>query len=354
MTTATPRRPAPESAGRMGEAADRFLASLAADQRALATFPLDDTAELSSWHYTPIPRAGLPLSRMERRQQRLAHQLVRTGLSRAGYNTATTIMGLESLLDAREDWEREDPGRDPLRYYVSLFGTPSAREPWGWRFEGHHLSLHYTIVGGQIVAPTPTFFGANPAEAALSPTTLLRPLAGVEDVARELLHALDAEQRRHAVLAPVAPADIVLTNRAAVTAPVRPERRDDRQAEFTASHAEAVAFTAQPKGIAGSALSVGQRQILSGLIDEYLGRLPDEIAAIERDRLGTAGIEDVRFAWAGGIERGQGHYYRLQSPRFVAEYDNTQNDANHIHSVWRDPADDFGAGILARHYAHAH
>ncbi|HEU5422516.1 MAG TPA: DUF3500 domain-containing protein [Nitrolancea sp.] len=340
-------------ADRMGEAAERFLAALAPDQRAMAVFPLDDDAERRSWHYTPIPRPGLPLARMERHQQRLAHQLVSTGLSRSGYATAATIMGLESTLDLIEGWEREDPGRDPARYYVSVFGTPSASAPWGWRFEGHHVSLHYTIAGGRIVAPTPTFFGSNPAETPLSGTATLRPLAGVEDLARQLVHTLDQEQRARAILAPVAPADIVLANRTHVEPGVLPELRDDRQRDFTPAHAEALRYTAEPRGLGARAMSAGQRELLQALLHEYIGRMPDEIAEMERQRLRGA-LDEVHFVWAGGIERRQGHYYRLQGTRFLVEYDNTQDDNNHIHSVWRDPSNDFGADLLAQHYRRAH
>ncbi|HET7035469.1 MAG TPA: DUF3500 domain-containing protein [Thermomicrobiaceae bacterium] len=340
-------------AERMGEAAARFLATLAPDQRTMAVFPLDDEGELRNWHYTPIPRHGLPLALMERRQQRLAQQLVATGLSPSGYATAATIMGLESTLDMIEDWEREDPGRDPARYYVSIFAEPSASAPWGWRFEGHHISLHYTIAGGRIVAPTPTFFGSNPAETPLSGTAVLRPLAGVEDLARQLVHALDAEQRARAILAPVAPADIVLANRPRVEPGVLPELRADRQLDFTPEHAEALRYTAEPRGLGARAMSAGQRELLQALLHEYIGRMPDEIAELERARLGGA-LDEVHFVWAGGIERRQGHYYRLQGTRFLVEYDNTQNDNNHIHSVWRDPSNDFGADLLAQHYRQAH
>lgn len=339
---------------RMGEAASRFLASLTAEQRRVAVFAVDDNDERTRWHYTPIARNGLPLSQMERRQQRLAHQLVATGLSRAGYTAASTIMGLESTLDAIEYWRRADPGRDPQLYYLSLFGTPDARRLWGWRFEGHHLSLHYTILNGRIMAPTPTFFGANPAETQLSGVGVLRPLAGVEDLARELVHALDDEQRPRAILAPVAPPDIVLANRLKVIYDVLPERPEERSSTFTAEHAEALRFTEAPKGLPATAMTDPQREILLALVQEYTTRLPDEIAAIELEKLRRVGLANMHFAWAGGLARREGHYYRLQSSQVLVEYDNTQNDANHIHAVWRDFSNDWGEDLLAAHYAGAH
>jgi hypothetical protein len=213
---------------------------------------------------------------------------------------------------------------------VSIFGEPRAAGPWGWRFEGHHISLNYTIVDGRIVAPTPTFFGANPAEASLSPVAMLRPLAGVEDLARELVHALDEGQRAHAVLAPTAPPDILTSN---------------------LPHVEGELL---PKGLAAERMAAPQREVLAALIGEYIHRMPDELAEVEAARLQRDGLTGIHFAWMGGLERRQGHYYRLQGPRFLVEYDNTQNDANHIHSVWRDPANDFGAHLLAQHYAGAH
>jgi hypothetical protein len=314
----------------MGEAATDFLASLASDQRAKATYAFDDHAERTRWYYTPVERGGLPLSEMDRRQQQLAHRLVATGLSRAGYVAASTIIGLETTLDALEGWRFRGHGRDPTLYYVSIFGEPQAVGAWGWRFEGHHISLNYTIVDGQIVAPTPTFFGANPAEAPLSGVGVLRPLAGAEDLARELVQALDERQRAQAVLASTAPADILTTNQPHIDGELR------------------------PKGLSAEMMAVTQREVLAALIGEYIHRMPDEIAEVEAARLQRDGLNGVHFAWMGGLERRQGHYYCLQGQRFLVEYDNTQNGANHIHSVWRDPANDFGAHLLAQHYAHAH
>jgi hypothetical protein len=314
----------------MGEATVDFLASLGPDQKAKATFPFGEDGERVKWYYTPVDRGGLPLFEMDRRQQRLAHQLVSTGLSRSGYVAASTIMGLEATLDALEGWRWEGRGRDPALYYVSVFGRPDAQTSWGWRFEGHHISLNYTIAGGRIVSPTPTFFGANPAEAPLSRVGVLRPLSGVEDLARELVTSLHEEQWQQAVVSAKAPSDILTSNR---------------------SHADEVL---EPKGLPGAGMDARQQEVIAALIGEYIHRMPDEIAELEAARLVGRGVQDLHFAWAGGIERGEGHYYRIQGPRFLVEYDNTQNDANHIHSVWRDPADDFGALLLAQHYARDH
>jgi len=344
---------------RMSEAADNFLASLAPYQRRQALFDFPSQEARTEWHFTPVARGGLPFANMDRHQRRKAEKLIATGLSRTGYVTASTIVGLEMTLDFKEGWIWPDTGRDGSLYYVSIFGRPDPVQPWGWRFEGHHISLNFTIVKGQIVAPTPTFFGPNAAGMTLSAVASLRPLAGVEDLARDLIHALDEGQRAAVILAPAAPSDMVTSNHRAVAEGQLHLGETEIEkwraaAGLEHSHIDALRFSYSPRGLAAGAMNSGQREILHALIGEYIHRMPEELAEIELARLQQTGIEQVHFAWAGGIERRQGHYYRLQAPNFLVEYDNTQNDANHIHSVWRDPANDFGADILARHYSHHH
>ncbi len=250
-------------------------------------------------------------------------------------------MGLETTLDAIEGWRFPPPGRDSRRFYVRIFGIPDAKKPWGWSFEGHHISLNYTIVDGRIVAPTPTFFGANPAEAPLGDVYTLRPLQGIEDLARELVHALDEGQRATAIAHPSAPADILTAN--------RPHVAGEVLADALGAGGHGVG-----DGLAASLLSSAQAEILTALIGEYIHRMPDDLAEIEMRKVETRGIDDLSFVWAGGVERRQPHYYRILGAHFLVEYDNTQNDANHIHSVWHAPGNDFGADILAKHYAHSH
>lgn len=371
---------------RMTEAAAGLLAALGADQRRKAVFEFPAEEERRRWYYTPTDHGGLPLAEMEPVQQQRAHRLVASGLSVPGYVAASTIMGLENTLDAAEDWrvsfmrERDRGasarGRDPQLYYVSIFGEPGGDAPWGWRFGGHHISLHYTLAGGRIATPTPTFFGANPAESRFVGAGVLRPLAGEEDLARELLNALDAEQRGAAVISAVAPNDLVIGNRPTVADGMLPpanweifrepmdgpalERSRTNQARMRErlglrdEHLEAVRYTRTPKGLPGVRMSAPQRQLLTALIRQYIDRLPDELAEIEAAKLTDTVLGEVHFAWAGAFEHRQPHYYRLHGPRFLVEYDNVQNDANHIHSVWRDPEGDFGADLLAQHYAQAH
>lgn len=357
---------------RMSEAADNFIASLSAEQRKTAIIDFDDSAERTFWDYTPIMRRGLPLQEMDRPQQRLAYRLLSTGLSRAGYNTATTIMGLEPLLDAKESWRTEDWFRDSTRYYITLFDRPDPKKRWGWRFEGHHVSLHYTIVDGKIIAPTPTFFGSNPAESPLNSVATLRPLAATEDLARELMYSMDDEQKSIALLSRLTPPDITQMNRPKVIdralPAILPEFNDPpgvaamaqfldaemAQLALTIEQLEPVRYSTTPSGLAAGSMNNGQREILKALIAEYVERMPGELAEIEMKKIELLGLENIHFAWAGRLERKQPHYYRLQGPRFLVEYDNVQNDANHIHSVWRDPENDFGMDILAHHYAHEH
>lgn len=331
----------------MGEAASAFLSCLDAGQRAKTLLDFADQETRTFWDYVPmVDRKGLSIGAMDYPQRRLAFKLVATGLSRSGFVTASTIIGIETALDLIEGWTRPLEGRDTGNYYLSLFGTPSSTEPWGWKFEGHHLSLNYTVVGGLIVAPTPTFFGSNPGEAALSAAAVLRPLAGVEDVARDLIQALNADQRARALLSSVAPSDIVTANLPYVRETHAPE---ERVARIPVSF-DTVRYTETPRGLAASALSDSQQEILERLILEYIHRMPEPVAEFELSKLKQMGTGGIHLAWAGGIERHQPHYYRLQGTRFLIEYDNTQNDANHVHSVWRDPGNDFGADLLSSHY----
>ena len=259
----------------------------------------------------------------------------------------------------REGWTRPLPGRDSRLYYVRVFGEPGDQAPWGWSFEGHHISLNYTIAGGQIVAPTPTFFGANPAESLLGRHGKLRPLQSIEDLARELMHTLDEGQRAHAIIAHAAPPDIVTTNRAYIAEGdllTSPKAVEDWQAHAHVHEHELakLRYSSTPQGLASGALNPDQQELLMALVGEYIHRMPDELAEIEMRKHQATADAPLHFAWAGGLERGQGHYYRIQGGHFLAEYDNTQDNANHIHSVWRDPHNDFGKDILAHHYAHSH
>ena len=365
----------------MAAAAGAFVASLDEAQRHVACRPFADTFERRRWYYTPTDHGGLPLAAMRPRQQQLAMQLLAAGLSRAGYVTATTIMGLENVLDAVEDWQRHwgrERGRDPQLYYVTVFGDPTDPDtPWSWRFGGHHVSVHHVILGGTVLATTPRFLGADPADSPLLGGHLLRPLGALEDLARDLVRDLDDDQRAVAVLDPSAPVDIVGANRSILrdgdtVLPLAETWRGhfedpalrqlvetmhetaEASAGVTPEHLDAVSLTVRPKGLSAAAMSEEQRDQLRATLRAFTDQVPEEVAAREAVKFAGDKIREVHFAWAGGTERGEPHYYRLQGPRVLAEYDNTQRDVNHIHAVWRDPANDFGGDPLTHHLRTRH
>lgn len=328
LTAAVDRVLARRGALAMKHAADAFLAGLEPAQRTKAQFEFAD-AERLNWHFIPRERRGLPLKEMTPAQRDLARALLQAGLSQRGLLKATTIMELELIL--RELGQNPNV-RDPERYFFSVFGTPSDTAPWGWRVEGHHLSLNFTIAGGRPGATAPAFMGANPAEVRSGPRQGLRTLAPEEDLARELVTSLNATQRATAVIATEAPRDIITGNAVDID-------------------------PLAPPGIAVGRLEREQAALLRRLVEEYLSRMAEPLAAARRARLERSDFSQITFAWAGSIERGQPHYYRIQGPSFLIEYDNTQNQANHIHTVWRDFAGDFGRDLLREHYRdapHAH
>ncbi len=344
----------------MIEAASRLIDGLEPALAEVACRSFPDDEERRNWFYTPTDHGGLDLGRMSPTQHQLVHRLVATGLSVAGYVTAAAIMGLENILDRIENWppgRTRERRRDPLLYYITVFGEPAASGAWAWRFGGHHISLHYLIVDGKVVASTPNFFGANPADSPLLGPHLHRPLAAIEDLGRELFRNLKDHRRHKALLSPSAPSDLISGNRPGIREGDRqllhPGSRENRSAIIGASTAEGLALSFTPDGVGPADLDHGGIDMLRELIGCYLNRLPDTLADAQA-ALVEEEFADVRFAWAGGVERHQPHYYRIQGERLFIEYDNTQNGANHIHAVWRDLANDFGGDVLARHYAERH
>ncbi len=317
------------SAATMSAAATRFLESLTPGQRQQATFAFDGS-ERTHWNFIPteiFPRNGLTLGQMNQSQRTFAHDLLKAGLSQRGYMTATQVMELEKVLAALENAQPLRLNRfvrDPERYFFSIFGSPSTQNTWGWRVEGHHMSLHFTVVDGKLVAGSPSFFGSNPAEVRDGPRKGTRVLGPEEDSARSLIESLDASQREKAIINTIAPNDIV-------------------------TMASVKIDPLSPVGIPASELTTSQRALLRKLIGVYTGKVADDIAAERQARIEKAGWDKVAFAWAGPLERGQKHYYRVQGPTFLIEYDNTQNDGNHIHSVWREFNGDFGVDLLREH-----
>jgi hypothetical protein len=309
----------------MTEAANRFLASLTPEQKAKATFKFDD-AERVNWFYVPIERKGLPLREMSPYQKHLASALLSAGLSQSGYMKAVTIMSLEDVLKMME----KDSGerRNPEKYYFSIFGTPGDDATWGYRVEGHHVSQNFTVVRGKVV-DAPAFFGDNPAEVRVGQRSGLRTLAAEEDLGRDLIASLDAEQKKVAIVDATAPKDVLTTN------------------------GRTAALKGQPNGLIASKLNAKQFEKLNALLGEYVNNVPQQVAAAREDLVKKAG-KNIYFAWAGGVNKGDPHYYRIQTSSFLIEYDNTQDNANHIHSVWRENTGDWGEDLLKEHYDQSH
>lgn len=307
----------------MVAAASALLDALDGHGRSLALIPFDDPRRLQ-WTYLPGERFGLPLRDMDGDQRLLAHRLLRTALSLPALAQAATITAWETVLEAVE--RRDDGRRDPGRYHVTLFDPPSPSGRWGWRFEGHHLSVSVTLKGDRPVTATPLFLGANPARVGFEGGGTLRPLGVEEDLGRALLAGLDAERRGRAVVSAEAPGDIL--SRTRVTARRLPL-----------------------EGVAAGELEGEPRQLLRRLVRLYVARLDPALGRL------FAGVEDdpeLRFAWAGAGEPGLPHYYRLFSERLLVEYDCTQDGANHVHTVVRDPRGDIGIDPLRAHLAVAH
>jgi len=314
---------------RLADAASAFLKTLRPELRERAGLRFDHPAR-TDWHIVPRDRVGVNLGEMNAPERSAAHALIRAALSGQGYLKADAIMKLDGVLLAMEqDQGRVSGMRDPERYALAVYGEPAPDRPWGWRIEGHHLSLHITAGAGDIVATSPAFMGANPAEVRSGPSTGLRVLAAEEDLARELLASFTPEQRAKAVFSATAPPDVVML-------PGRgPEVLDD------------------DVGLAASEMTGPQRDRLTRLIEEYARNLRPDLEEQRLARVRKGGIEHVRFGWAGATEPGKPHYYRVRGPKFIIEYDNTQNDANHVHTLWRDPELDFGDALL-EHYRRDH
>lgn len=331
MVADPPVADAHDPAAEMAEAACRFTASIDEQQRKTALFEFSSDKR-NFWHFVPDKfikpdgvRYGLKIGDMTPRQRLLAHALLSTGLSHKGYQQAVTIMTLEAIL---HDLEDENPIRDPELYYVSIFGKPSVESTWAWRFEGHHVSVNFTLVKGKLFSVTPSFFGTNPARVKAGPFKGLEVLAVEQNLARKLVKSFDEDQKKPAIIADKAPRDIITSQ--------------DRKANKGA-------FLPQ-RGIKFEQLDRQQQTMLLALVNEYAVKYRPPILEQINRRTPIADGRDMYFAWAGGLERGQGHYYRIQTPTFLFEYDNTQNDANHIHAVWRQFDGDFGEDLLRQHY----
>jgi Protein of unknown function (DUF3500) len=320
------QRPEP-AAIKMAAAAEKFVNSLTAEQKQKAMYSFD-SAERTNWDYVPLQdkdkrptRKGLRLQDMKEEQQKLALALVAAGTSVTGNKQATTIMGLESLLKLLEA-PKGAMVRDPEWYFFTVFGTPGDKGQWGWRVEGHHLSINYTLAGSDVVSATPTFFGANPATIKEGARKGERALPEAEDLARDLFKSLSDEQKAVAL---------------------------QKKAFAEPKSHSVVSGVGNAVGIAAGKLTEKQRDMLMKLVRSYANRLPEDVAEAELKSVQAAGTTNIHFAYTGATEDGKGYTYRVQGPSFVIEFLNVQadsagNPANHIHSCWRKIDGDFGMG----------
>ena len=314
----------------MTEAAQAFLTTLKPDQLSQTIFSFD-VAERSTWHYAPMPWfKGLARRDMTGVQLEAGDALIRSSTSERAFRQVKAIFELETILgDIEQRAGVITHERDPGLYFFSIFGDPSSDKAWGWRVDGHHVCLNFVVFDKEIIAMTPFFLGSNPAEILHGPKNGNRILVDEENIARKLLLTLDESQRGRAAIYPCVPGELFT--------------RASRKVEI-----------ATPSGVSASTMSADQREILMSLIKAYVSRASGPFEKTAFDRVNRDGVEQIHFAWVGSEHRRQPHYYRIQGPNFFVEYDNTQNNANHIHSVWRDISSDFGFDLLAEHYRHAH
>ncbi len=307
----------------MVRAANDLVEALSPAQHDQAVFEFSDSAR-SIWHFLPLAsfgRYGIPLSDLSDQQDELVFELMRSALSKKGFSKAETIIALEDILKQLED---NSPTRDREQYHIAIYGDPSKEGTWAWGISGHHLSLHFTMIDGKM-STTPTFMGSNPAEVKSGPKKGLRVLKAEEDLGFKLITALPADLQDQAIFLKDAPREI-----------------------FTA--AESMVEPLEKAGIRFSDMQRTHQKMLYDIIWEYASTMPAELAQQRMDKIHKAGWDDIQFAWAGVTDRSGGHYYRIQGPTFLIEFDNTQNNANHIHSVWRDFDGDFGRDLLKDHY----
>jgi hypothetical protein len=308
--------------------ANEFLALLDEPQSARARYAFDDE-ERFNWHFVPRERNGISFNDLTEKQRQAALALLKTSLSEQGYQKANNIMALENILREVENRGNDDTYRDPLNYYLTIFGNPDPANLWGWRLEGHHISINFSSANGEVVSSTPTFWGSNPAIVRSGRFAGRQILKQESDLGFTLVNSLDMNQLRTAVVADKAPAEIITGN----------QRRAELQ---------------EPKGLGFADMNEQQKKLFLQLLNVYIKNYQMGFSKRLMQKIEKAGIENLSFAWAGSLQPGAGHYYRIQGPMLLIEYDNTQNNANHVHTVVRDLTNDFAEDILREHYQKDH
>jgi hypothetical protein len=343
-----------KSALAMASAASRLLAALADAQRTQLMFDFDDEASRRDWSFLPVrERTGLQLGALTADQRKLAHELIITGTSMPGYAKLVSVMAMEHVLRALA-LERQSAVRlfDADRYCFKFFGQPGDPRAWGWQLAGHHISLNFTVAGGRDVSPTPTLFGSQPASLGT-----LAPLTDDEELGYRFLNSLDAGQRAAAIIAHRSPPDLATRIAARIGDVERPDAVFVPEPDYvlTEDERDVLSYVRNsPKGVPGHQLDKRQLDDLYAIVGAFAGRMPEDVAAAQLRKIEQAGLENLTFGWAGGTEPGERHYFRIQGPVLLIEHDNTQDNGAHIHSVWRNPADDFGDDILGEHYRQHH
>ncbi len=325
LTLAFVLRPSPED--QMLSAAESVISSLSDVQKKQAVYQFKDTLR-DVWHYLPatdFTRNGIALTELDDEQDAKVYELLKSVLSQEGYDKVQTIMDLENVL---RELENNPTRRDPQKYHISFFGIPAKKGTWGWGFSGHHVSLHFTMVNGHL-ATTPTFLGSNPAEVRSGEHKGLRVLKDEEDMGLDLINSLSTDQQKTAIILKESPYEV-----------------------YTGSMREVSPL--DQLGVSYAEMDSKHQKQLKSLVGEYLSTLPKELAHLRSKKIDKNGWDDIHFAWAGVTDRSAGHYYRIQGESFLIEFDNTQNDANHVHTVWRDFAGDFGRDLLKEHYDNSH
>lgn len=312
----------------LAQKANTFLGTLPEALKQKAQYKFDD-GERFNWHFVPKSRNGISFRDFNATQREAALELLKTSLSSQGYKKATSIMELENVLREVEKRGADDKYRDPQNYYLTIFGTPDDSQPWGWRFEGHHIALNFSSVSNRIESSTPSFFGSNPGVVKSGPEKGKEILKQETDLGFSLVNSFDADKLKMVMISESALPEIVSFN--------------SRKAE-----------PLTPVGLSYSSMNEQQKAMLLKLLDVYVRNYELGFSDRLMAKIKKAGIEKLSFAWAGSLKPGAGHYYRIQGPMLLIELDNTQNDANHVHSVVRDLTNDFGEDILREHYEKEH
>jgi hypothetical protein len=315
----------------MAAAAENFISTLDTSQKTTALYPFE-SEERFSFHYFPInDRKGLPLDQMTPGQQKAAFSLLKACLTDGTVKKVNEIIQLENILKELEKRKPEDHFRDSGKYYLAIFGIPAEKNIWGWRFEGHHVSFNFSASNSAIVSGTPGFLGSNPAIVQEGPHKGQEVLKDEKERGFALLHSLTPQQLKIAVIDSAAPGEIITgINRKAMIE--------------------------HPAGLSYADMTPQQREKLLKLVSLYVHRYKKPFADNLFKEIQEAGLDKLMFAWAGQMVSGPGHphYYRIQGPTLIIEYDNTQNNANHVHTVVRDLLHDFGGDMLLDHYKSGH